>query len=116
MDLICVANENNIWKTKVYDLKIDVAKTNLCIGDDLEIDVDAKGVLELFYFKEIEFINRFLGRKKPKRLKALSSEDSENLSQKLKKAHKIRVRVVGISPKHLSNNKYNEVHVSVWIG
>ena len=50
-------------KTKVYDLKIDVAKTNLCIGDDLEIDVDAKGVLELFYFKEIEFINRFLGRK-----------------------------------------------------
>ena len=50
-------------KTKVYDLKIDVAKTNLCIGDDLEIDVDAKGALELFYFKEIGFINRFLGRK-----------------------------------------------------
>ena len=39
-------------KTKVYDLKIDVAKTNLCIGDDLEIDVDAKGALGLFYFKK----------------------------------------------------------------
>ena len=103
-------------KTKVYDLKIDVAKTNLCIGDDLEIDVDAKGVLELFYFKEIGFINRFLGRKKSKRLGSLSSEDSKNLSQKLKKAHKIRVRVVDIRPKHLSKNKYDEVHVSVWIG
>ena len=38
-------------KTEVYDLKIDVAKTNLCIGDDLEIDVAAKRVLELFYLK-----------------------------------------------------------------
>ena len=78
--------------------------------------MDAKGVLELFYFKEIEFINRFLGRKKPKCLEALSSEDSKNLSQKLKKAHKIRVRVVDILPKNLSKNKYDEVHVSVWIG
>ena len=103
-------------KPKVYDLKIDVAKTNLCIGDDLETDVDAKGALELFYFKEIGFINRFLGRKKSKRLGSLSSEDSKNLSQKLKKAHKIRVRVVDILPKHLSKNKYDEVHVSVWIG
>ena len=103
-------------KTKVYDLKIDVAKTNLCIGDDLEIDVDAKGALELFYFKEIGFINRFLGRKKSNRLGSLSSEDSKNLSQKLKKAHKIRVCVVDILPKNLSKNKYDEVHVSVWIG
>ena len=100
-------------KTKVYDLKIDVAKTNLCIGDDLEIDVDAKGALELFYFKEIGFINRFLGRKKSKRLGSLSSEDSKNLSQKLKKANKIRVRVVDILPKHLSKNKYDDAHVSV---
>ena len=103
-------------KTEVYDLKIDVAKTNLCIGDDLEIDVDAKGALGLFYFKKIGFINRFLGRKKSKRLGSLSSEDSKNLSQKLKKAHKIRVRVVDIRPKHLSKNKYDEIHVSVWIG
>ena len=100
-------------KTKVHDLKVDVVKANLCIGDDLEIDMVAKGVLELFYFKEMSFISRFLGRKKPKRLKALSSEDSENLSQKLKKAHKIRVRVVDILPKHLSKNKYDEAHVSV---
>ena len=39
-------------KIKVYDLKIDVAKTNLCICDDLEIDVDAKGALELFILKK----------------------------------------------------------------
>jgi len=43
-------------KTKVHDLKVDVVKANLCIGDDLEIDVAAKGVLELFYFKEMAFI------------------------------------------------------------
>ena len=103
-------------KTKVHDLKVDVVKANLCIGDDLEIDVAAKGVLELFCFKEIGFINRFWGRKKSKCLGSLSSEDSKNLSQKLKKAHKIRVRVVDILPKHLSKNKYDEVHVSVWIG
>ena len=103
-------------KTKVHDLEVDVVKANLCIGDDLEIDVDAKGALELFYFKEIGFINRFLGRKKSNRLGSLSSEDSKNLSQKLKKAHKIRVRVVDILPKNLSKNKYDEVHVSVWIG
>ena len=88
----------------------------MCIGDDLEIDVDAKDALELFYFKEIGFINRFLGRRKSNRLGPLSSEDSKNLSQKLKKAHKIRVRVVDILPKHLSKNKYDQVHVSVWIG
>ena len=76
----------------------------------------AKGVLELFYFKEMSFISRFLVRKKSKRLGPLSSEDSKNLSQKLKKAHKIRVRVVDILPKHLSKNKYDEVHVSIWIG
>jgi hypothetical protein len=76
----------------------------------------AKGALELFYFKEIRLINRFLGRKKSKRLGSLSSEDSKNLSQKLKKAHKIRVCVVDILPKNLSKNKYDEVHVSVWIG
>ena len=103
-------------KTKVHDLKVDVVKANLCIGDDLEIDMAAKGVLELFYFKEMSFISRFLGRKKSKRLGPLSSEDSKNLSQKLKKAHKIRVRVVDILPKHLSKNKYDEVHVSIWIG
>lgn len=103
-------------KTKVHDLKVDVVKANLCIGDDLEIDVAAKGALELFYFKEIGFINRFLGRKKSKSLGSLSSEDSKNLSQKLKKAHKIRVRVVDILSKNLSKNKYDEVHVSVWIG
>ena len=103
-------------KTKVHDLKVDVVKANLCIGDDLEIDMVAKGVLELFYFKEMSFISRFLVRKKSKRLGPLSSEDSKNLSQKLKKAHKIRVRVVDIRPKHLSKNKYDEVHVSVWIG
>ena len=88
----------------------------MCIGDDLEIDMVAKGVLELFYFKEMSFISRFLVRKKSKRLGPLSSEDSKNLSQKLKKAHKIRVRVVDILPKHLSKNKYDEVHVSIWIG
>ena len=76
----------------------------------------AKGVLELFYFKEMSFISRFLVRKKSKRLGPLSSEDSKNLSQKLKKAHKIWVRVVDILPKHLSKNKYDEVHVSIWIG
>ena len=103
-------------KTKVHDLKVDVVKANLCIGDDLEIDMVAKGVLELFYFKEMSFISRFLVRKKSKRLGPLSSEDSKNLSQKLKKAHKIRVRVVDILPKHLSKNKYDEVHVSIWIG
>ena len=78
--------------------------------------MDAKSALELFYFKEIGFINRFLGIKKSKSLGSLSSEDSKNLSQKLKKANKIRVRVVDILPKHLSKNKYDEVHVSVWIG
>jgi hypothetical protein len=69
-----------------------------------------------FYLKEMGFISRFLGRRKSKRLGSLSSEDSKNLSQKLKKAHKIRVRVVDILPKHLSKNKYDQVHVSVWIG
>ena len=100
-------------KTKVHDLKVDVVKANLCIGDDLEIDVAAKGVLELFYFKEMGFISRLLGRRKPKRLGSLSSEDSKNLSQKLKKAHKIRVHVVDILPKNLSKNKYDDAHVSV---
>ena len=75
-----------------------------------------KALSGCFIFKKIGFINRFLGRKKSKRLGSLSSEDSKNLSQKLKKAHKIRVRVVDIRPKHLSKNKYDEVHVSVWIG
>ena len=78
--------------------------------------MDAKGALELFYLKEMGFISRFLGRRKSKRLGSLSSEDSKNLSQNLKKAHKIRVRVVDILPKHLSKNKYDQVHVSVWIG
>ena len=103
-------------KTKVHDLKVDVVKAHLCIGDDLEIDVAAKGVLELFYLKEMGFISRFLGRRKSKRLGSLSSEDSKSLSQNLKKTHKIRVRVVDILPKHLSKSKYDQVHVSVWIG
>ena len=103
-------------KTEVHDLKIDIVKTKLCIGDELEISDDTQGVTDLFFYKKNGFFAKLLGRKKLKALGSLSAEDSGKLIQKLHGSHKSRVRVVDILPKHLSKVGYDRVYVSVWIG
>ena len=53
--------------------------------------------------------------KRPKRLGQLEAEVSVNLAANLDPKNHLRIRVVDATPKHLSKDGIDLLHVSIWI-
>lgn len=100
-------------KAPVYGLQIHVAQSGLSIGDPAEVSLDAEHrvVVSAVVRKPVLGLVRLL---RPRLLGHLGPVVDRILVPLLESGHELRVRVVGITPEHLSGQHGPEVFVSVW--
>ena len=102
-------------KTPVINLEVDLKKMGISIGDDLTLVQADKGDFFLYFQPKQSLLSRVLINKRPKRLGQLEADVSVNLAVHLDPKNHLRIRVVDATPKHLSKDGIDRLHVSIWI-
>ena len=102
-----------LHKAPVLGLRVNVNRTGLCIGDPAELHLLTDGQVGIF----APVRKRFLGlipHQALLHLGQLSPSAGEIIAPALHYGHHLRVRIVGLTPEHLSQSSGPEVHISVW--
>lgn len=102
-----------ITKAQIVGLRVNVGRTGLCIGDTAHLEILSDGHIGLF----AKGYQRWLGlfsRRRLLHLGHLGPVASDILAEPLRKDMHLRVRIVGLTPEHLSATRQPEVFVSVW--
>lgn len=102
-----------IHKAAVLGLRINVTRTGLCINDPAELHLLPDGQIGIYALAR----KRFMGLLRPKSLLHLGNlgpAASALVLPALQDARHLRVRIVGLTPEHLSPETGAEVWVSVW--
>ncbi|MGV8951686.1 MAG: hypothetical protein ACOH2M_11330 [Cypionkella sp.] len=102
-----------ITKAQVVGLRVHVGKAGLCIGDTAYLQVLEDGQIGLFAQGKQRFLGLF-PRRRRLHLGQLGPIASEILAEPLRRDMHLRVRIVGLTPEHLSPSRQPEVFVSVW--
>ena len=102
-------------KTPVVDLKVDINKNGICIGDDLSLAPNSSGDFVLYFQPKQSLLTRMFINKRAKRLGHLEQDVADYLRMKLGAETHIRIRVVDAVPKHLSRDNKDRVFVSIWL-
>ena len=102
-------------KICIDDVSLDATVEQLSIGDELKLTVSPEGFFMLFCKNKRGLLSRLLLRRSWKYLGRLSPRNADDLTPRLAGATKIRIRVVDISPKHLSGQSLDRVFVSIWL-
>ena len=89
-------------KSQVVDLRLDLHKQGISIGDDLDLVVNDQDQFILHFEPKRTIWSRFFYKLVPKVFGRLHPNDAEHLTKYLQNASKIRVKVVDTVPKHLS--------------
>lgn len=100
-------------KTPVLGLRLHVGRSGLCIGDPAELCLSETGELAIY----APVNRRFLGLvpyRRDTELGHLAPRVARLLAPAVAGGHPLRVRIVGITPEHLSGPNGPELHVSVW--
>ena len=102
-----------IHKAPVLGLRVNVARTGLCIGDPAELRLLEDGQIGIF----APVRKRLLGlipRSVLLHLGHLGPQASAIIGDAIHHGHHLRVRIVGLTPEHLSPVAGPEVHISIW--
>jgi hypothetical protein len=102
-----------ISKAQVVGLRVNVGKTGLCIGDTAHLEFLDDGQIGLFAHGQQHFLGVF-PRRRLLHLGQLGPIASDILAEPLRREQHLRVRIVGLTPEHLSETRQPEVFVSVW--
>ena len=102
-------------KSQVVDLRLDLHKQGISIGDDLDLVVNDQDQLILYFEPKRTIWSRFFYRLVPKVFGRLHPNDAEHLTKYLQNASKIRVKVVDTVQKHLSADNTDVAYISVWV-
>lgn len=102
-----------IHKAQIHDLKVHIGKSGLCIGDKAELFLLEDGHVGVFADRHSTWFG-FIQRRKSVQIGALGPNASTILAKVLRDSSRIRVRIVGLTPEHLTGTGVAEVHVSVW--
>lgn len=102
-----------LHKAPVTDLRVNVSRSALCIGDAAELHLLAGGEVGIFAFGRAYWMGLF-GHRKLLHLGQLDAAQAAPLMEALMLGHHLRVRIVGLTPEHLSTEAGPEVFISVW--
>jgi hypothetical protein len=102
-------------KAEVLNLKADLKKLKLNIGDELSLQFDDAGCCHVLCTPKKTWLGQLFINRRSVRLGHLSQNDALYLAKKVKDASKARVRVVDAIPKHLSVANKDSVYISVWL-
>lgn len=102
-----------VHKAAVLGLRVNVARTGLCIGDPAELRLMADGQIGIY----APVRRRFLGvfpRRVLLHLGQLGPAASGVIGDAMQRGQHLRVRIVGLTPEHLSSANGPEVYISIW--
>tara|TARA_B100000780_G_scaffold266453_1_gene222678 strand:- start:25 stop:357 length:333 start_codon:yes stop_codon:yes gene_type:complete len=102
-------------KSQVIELRLDLHKQGISIGDNLDLVVNDQDQFILYYEPKRIIWSRFFYKTAPKIFGQLKPNDAEHLRKHLLHSSKVRINVVDTVPKHLSADNTDIAHVSVWV-
>lgn len=102
-----------IHKAAVHDIAVNVARTGLSIGDEAALHILPDGRIGVF----VRLRRRLFGLI-PRQVNVLAgtlgAQATALLTPAVERHEMLRVRVVGLTPEHLAQERGPEIHVSVW--
>ncbi|MGV8951773.1 MAG: hypothetical protein ACOH2M_11770 [Cypionkella sp.] len=102
-----------ITKAQVVGLRVNVNKAGLCIGDTAHLEMLEDGQIGLFAQGQSRWLGLF-PRRNLLHLGQLGPAASKILAEPMRQDMHLRVRIVGLTPEHLSETRQPEIFVSVW--
>jgi hypothetical protein len=102
-----------ITKAQIVGLRVNVHKTGLCIGDTAHLEFLDDGQIGAFAHGQQHFLGVF-PRRRLLHLGHMGPRASDILAEPLRREQHLRVRIVGLTPEHLSETREPEVFLSVW--
>lgn len=102
-----------IHKAPVQDLQLHIGKSGLCIGDAAELHLQPDGKIGIFAQAKRPLLG-LLPRRSLRHLGQLGPAATAVMSEPLQHGDHLRVRIVGLTPEHLSSSGAAEVYISVW--
>ena len=102
-----------VHKTAVHDLAVVVRRTDLSIGDTAELHELPDGRIGVFTARRKSFLGLF-PRQQVQMLGILGPKASRLVGPSVAAGDFLRIRIVGLTPEHLSPDGQAEVHVSIW--
>lgn len=100
-------------KAKVHGLRLHVGRSGLSLGDAVELALDEQGKVIVRAMVRESVLGIFR-RTRLRTLGHLAPVVDRGLAPLLETGHALRVRVVGLTPEHLSGTHPPEVFISVW--
>jgi hypothetical protein len=102
-----------ITKAQIIGITLDVAKAGLCLGDTAYLRLTEDGHIALYAQGRQRWFGLYT-RRPWLQLGHLGPIASEILAEHLRRNLRLRVRIVSLTPAHLSKSQHAEVSVSVW--
>ncbi len=102
-----------IHKAPVMGLLVNVTRTGLCIGDPAELRLLTDGHIGIFALARQRLLGIF-PRKAMQHLGHLGPAAVAIIGEAMQQGQHLRVRIVGLTPEHLSASTGPEIHISVW--
>ncbi|MDB5658540.1 MAG: hypothetical protein JWS10_1155 [Cypionkella sp.] len=102
-----------IHKAPVQELQLHIGKSGLCIGDAAELQLQTDGKIAIYAQAKRPFLG-LLTRRALRHLGQLGPAATAVMTEPLRHRDHLRVRIVGLTPEHLSPSGAAEVYISVW--
>ncbi|WP_054004458.1 hypothetical protein [Cypionkella psychrotolerans] len=102
-----------IHKAPVQDLQLHIGKSGLCIGDAAELQLQTDGKIGIYAQAKRPLLG-LLPRRSLRHLGQLGPAATAVMTEPLRHRDHLRVRIVGLTPEHLSPSGTAEVYISVW--
>ena len=102
-----------ITKAQIIGITLGVAKAGLCLGDTAYLKLTADGHIALFAQGRQSWFGLYT-RRPWLQLGHLGPIATDLLGEHLRRNLRLRVRIVSLTPAHLSKSQHPEVSVSVW--
>jgi hypothetical protein len=101
-----------LHKAAVRDLLRPIRNSGLSIGDTAQLHLTEDGRIAVW--ATLRYTRFFLPRRSLLPLGHLGADAGQILTPALRRGDHLRVRVVGLTPEHLSPDGQAEMHISVW--
>lgn len=102
-----------IHKAPVQELQLHIGRSGLCIGDAAELQLQADGKIGIYAQAKRPLLG-VLPRRSLRHLGFLGPAATAVMTDPLRHSDHLRVRIVGLTPEHLSSTGGAEVYISVW--
>lgn len=102
-----------IHKAPLQELRVHIGKSGLCIGDQAELFLHDDGQIGVVAILRRNWFGLFTQNKRAK-LGTLGPAAVKAIARNLANEGRLRVRIVGLTPEHLTEAGVAEVYVSVW--